>query len=101
MIYVLWSMQLRVQHILFMTHYYIYRFTYEMAPVYSIMENECISQMLTLAGIPGGDGILCPGGSISNLLALNAARYRYVCICVRACIMYVIWSEVVVHVWLL
>ena len=80
-------MELCVQHILFMTHYYIYRFTYEMAPVYSIMENECISQMLTLAGFPDGDGILCPGGSISNLLALNAARYRYVCICMCVCVL--------------
>ena len=54
----------------------ISRYTYEMAPVYCLMENECVSQMLALAGFPDGEGILCPGGSFSNLLALNAARYK-------------------------
>ena len=73
---------------------FLFRYTYEMAPVYCIMEKECISQMLSLAGFPGGEGILCPGGSISNLLALTAARHRYVT-CVR---MYASWSAAVCHV---
>lgn len=48
--------------------------TYEMAPVATVMERDLIGKMCDLAGFDDGEGILAPGGSISNLMALMAAR---------------------------
>ncbi|XP_033759910.1 cysteine sulfinic acid decarboxylase-like [Pecten maximus] len=52
------------------------RFTYEVAPVFTIMEKYVINKMLEVAGLSSGDGIFCPGGSISNMYGLNLARCR-------------------------
>lgn len=53
-------------------------FTYEIAPVFILMENVVLSKMREFIGWPngGGDSILAPGGSISNLYAFLAARHK-------------------------
>ena len=66
---------------LLISHIYLclshtHRYTFEMAPVYSLMEGQVLQKMRELAGWHKGDGIFSPGGSISNLYALMAARYR-------------------------
>ena len=38
------------------------QYTYEMAPVFTLIENEVIRKALELFGYKNGDGILCPGG---------------------------------------
>jgi glutamate/tyrosine decarboxylase-like PLP-dependent enzyme len=55
-------------------------YTYEVSPCLTVMEKEVLSMMEQYIGFNvdsevKGNGILCPGGSISNLLALNTARY--------------------------
>ena len=50
--------------------------TYEAAPVATTLEHAIVQKLLALAGFDGGEGILTPGGSISNLMALLAARHR-------------------------
>ena len=47
-----------------------------MAPVFVLMENEVLRKMRAMVGWTEGDGIFCPGGSISNMYALNLARYK-------------------------
>ena len=56
-------------------------YTYEVAPVFSLMETELIVKIGSMLG--GGfanrnnvDGLFVPGGSISNLYALQVARHR-------------------------
>ncbi|GLH07745.1 Glutamate decarboxylase [Gryllus bimaculatus] len=53
-------------------------FTYEIAPVFILMEHVVLQRMRELIGWPGGagDSILAPGGSISNLYAFLAARHK-------------------------
>jgi len=51
-------------------------YTYEAAPVGTVLEKAVIEKMNALAGFPDGDGILAPGGSLSNLMAVLAARQR-------------------------
>lgn len=54
------------------------RYTYEVAPVFTLMERELIERSLALVGyppIPHADGIMCPGGSISNIFAMMMARF--------------------------
>ncbi|CAH1241293.1 GAD1 [Branchiostoma lanceolatum] len=53
------------------------QYTFEVAPVFTIMESVVLHKMREVVGYTAGDGIFCPGGSISNLCALNVARYRY------------------------
>lgn len=48
--------------------------TYEMAPVFTLMEKEIVARLARVAGFAGGEGILNPGGSLSNLYALHLAR---------------------------
>jgi len=56
-------------------------YTYEVAPVFSLMETELIAK---IGSVLGGDfakrekvdGLFVPGGSISNLYALQVARFR-------------------------
>uniref|UniRef100_A0A1I8ME86 Pyridoxal-dependent decarboxylase n=1 Tax=Musca domestica TaxID=7370 RepID=A0A1I8ME86_MUSDO len=53
-------------------------YTYEVAPVFTIMEEEILSEMRRIVGFPNdgyGDGIFCPGGSIANGYAISCARY--------------------------
>uniref|UniRef100_A0A1I8FA17 Cysteine sulfinic acid decarboxylase n=1 Tax=Macrostomum lignano TaxID=282301 RepID=A0A1I8FA17_9PLAT len=51
-------------------------FTYEIAPVFVLMEEVTLQKMREHIGWESGDGILAPGGSISNLYAAMVARYN-------------------------
>ncbi|KAK9508921.1 hypothetical protein O3M35_006362 [Rhynocoris fuscipes] len=51
------------------------QYTYEVAPVFTLCEMEVIKRALMLMGFQNGDGIFCPGGSISNMYAVVLARY--------------------------
>jgi len=54
-------------------------FTYEIAPVFTLMEDIVLRKMRELIGWPNGDGdgIFAPGGAISNLYAVAVARHEY------------------------
>ena len=53
-------------------------YTFEVAPVVTLMETALIQHMCGFVGWPAtdGEGVLTPGGSIANLMALLAARNR-------------------------
>ncbi|KAL1512520.1 hypothetical protein ABEB36_002102 [Hypothenemus hampei] len=53
-------------------------FTYEIAPVFILMENVVLTHMREIIGSEwkNGDSILAPGGSLSNLYAFLAARHK-------------------------
>ncbi|XP_045508207.1 glutamate decarboxylase isoform X1 [Colias croceus] len=51
-------------------------FTYEIAPVFILMENVVLQKMRNMIGWKSGDSILAPGGSVSNLYAFLAARHH-------------------------
>uniref|UniRef100_A0A336MQR1 CSON003354 protein n=1 Tax=Culicoides sonorensis TaxID=179676 RepID=A0A336MQR1_CULSO len=51
-------------------------FTYEIAPVFILMENIVMTHMRKIIGWDCGDSIFAPGGSISNLYAFLAARHK-------------------------
>merc|ERR1712241_32334 len=51
-------------------------FTYEIAPVFIMMEHEVLKKMREIIGFEGGDSILAPGGSISNMYGLLSARHK-------------------------
>uniref|UniRef100_A0A8C6P129 Cysteine sulfinic acid decarboxylase n=1 Tax=Nothobranchius furzeri TaxID=105023 RepID=A0A8C6P129_NOTFU len=63
-------------HAWMISHCEICSFTYEVAPVFVLMENEVLRSLRQLLGWTEGDGIFCPGGSMSNMYAINLARYR-------------------------
>ncbi|CAF1259595.1 unnamed protein product [Didymodactylos carnosus] len=50
-------------------------FTYEVAPVYNCMEETVLRYMRELCGWKNGDGVLAPGGAVSNLYAVLTARH--------------------------
>ncbi|KAK6183173.1 hypothetical protein SNE40_010702 [Patella caerulea] len=52
-------------------------FTYEVAPVFTLMEEVILKRMMNLIGWEHGDGIFAPGGAVSNLYAVLLARQRY------------------------
>ncbi|XP_043497787.1 acidic amino acid decarboxylase GADL1 isoform X1 [Polistes fuscatus] len=55
------------------------QYTYEVGPVFTLIEQEIINECLKLVDYPptpDADGILCPGGSISNMYAMVMARYK-------------------------
>lgn len=54
-------------------------YTYEVAPVFVLMEEAVLKEMRTIVGFPGGcgDGIFCPGGSMANGYAISCARYAF------------------------
>ncbi|KAB1269520.1 Cysteine sulfinic acid decarboxylase [Camelus dromedarius] len=52
------------------------QYTYEIAPVFVLMEEEVLRKLRALVGWSSGDGVFCPGGSISNMYAVNLARYQ-------------------------
>ncbi|XP_017291601.1 acidic amino acid decarboxylase GADL1 isoform X1 [Kryptolebias marmoratus] len=53
-------------------------YTYEMAPVFTLIEDAVLRKMMEMIGWEeGGDGIFNAGGSMSNMYAMNLARYRY------------------------
>lgn len=49
-------------------------YTYEVAPVATLMEKALIDKMISYTGWPSGNGIFTSGGSNSNLYALILAR---------------------------
>lgn len=51
-------------------------FTYEVAPVFNLMEENILKLMRNYCGWTTGDGLLAPGGALSNLYAVLAARHR-------------------------
>ncbi len=51
-------------------------YTYEAAPVFTLMEEKLSERLCALAGFDRGEALLNPGGSISNLMAMLAARTR-------------------------
>lgn len=46
------------------------RYTFEVAPVFTLMENELIQTFCKMFGFQDGDGIFSPGGSMSNMYVL-------------------------------
>lgn len=52
------------------------RFTYEIAPVFILMEHFVLEKMRHIIGFTSGDSILAPGGAISNLYSLIVARHK-------------------------
>jgi len=51
-------------------------YTYEVAPVATLMEKELISKMCKIVGYQDGDGIFVTGGSNANLIAMLSARNK-------------------------
>ena len=51
-------------------------YTYEIAPVYSIMEKEICLKLASFIGWNDTDSILAPGGSMCNLYGLLCARHK-------------------------
>lgn len=51
-------------------------YTFEMAPVYTLMEDFIIQKVGSLIGFEQQDGIMCPGGSMGNLYGLISARHK-------------------------
>ncbi|CAK9826464.1 Cysteine sulfinic acid decarboxylase [Anthophora retusa] len=53
-------------------------YTYEVSPVFSLMEEEILREMRKIVGWKDGrgEGIFCPGGSIANGYAINLARHH-------------------------
>uniref|UniRef100_A0A4W3IKL5 Cysteine sulfinic acid decarboxylase n=1 Tax=Callorhinchus milii TaxID=7868 RepID=A0A4W3IKL5_CALMI len=52
------------------------QYTYEISPVFVLMEDVVLKKLRELIGWMTGDGIFCPGGSMSNMFAINLARHR-------------------------
>jgi len=52
-------------------------YTYEMAPVYVLMENYITNKLLEYAGFTNGDGMFFPGGSLCNMQGMCLARQKY------------------------
>ncbi|KDR09499.1 Cysteine sulfinic acid decarboxylase, partial [Zootermopsis nevadensis] len=54
-------------------------YTYEVSPVFTLMEETVLCEMRHIIGFPHGhgDGIFCPGGSIANGYAISCARYYH------------------------
>jgi glutamate/tyrosine decarboxylase-like PLP-dependent enzyme len=53
-------------------------YTYEVAPVATLIETEMIRLMNTYVGYTDGDGVFVSGGSNANLIAMFSARNRMV-----------------------
>ena len=52
-------------------------YTYEMSSVFTIMEIEITNKLKDLIGFEECNSFFLPGGSISNIEAINTARYYY------------------------
>ncbi|KDR13120.1 hypothetical protein L798_13050, partial [Zootermopsis nevadensis] len=50
--------------------------TYEVAPVFVLVEHAVLQHVLNIFGFPNGDGIFAPGGSMSNMYGMVLARYK-------------------------
>lgn len=55
-------------------------YTYEVSPVFTLMEEEVLREMRTIVGFKNGegDGIFCPGGSMANGYAISCARHKFI-----------------------
>ncbi|CAL9705240.1 unnamed protein product [Knipowitschia caucasica] len=51
-------------------------YTYEVAPVFTLMETVVLKKIIEVVGWEDGDGIFNAGGSLSNMYAINLARYH-------------------------
>jgi len=51
-------------------------YTFEVAPVFLMMEKIMLNKLNEKIGWAKGDGIFCPGGSISNFYGMNIARHH-------------------------
>ncbi len=51
-------------------------YTYEVAPVATLIEQEMVQKMCRFSGYDNGDGIFVTGGSNANLIAMFSARNR-------------------------
>lgn len=53
-------------------------YTYEVAPVFTLLEQSILCEMRRFIGYHNGegDGLFCPGGSMANTYALHCARHR-------------------------
>ena len=51
-------------------------YTYEAAPVGTLVELALLERLAEYAGFEGGQGVFAPGGSISNLMCVLAARHH-------------------------
>ena len=53
-------------------------YTYEMAPVFTLVEASILKKMRTCIGWENGDGdgIFAPGGSLANMYSINLARHK-------------------------
>ncbi|XP_046659625.1 cysteine sulfinic acid decarboxylase isoform X2 [Homalodisca vitripennis] len=51
-------------------------YTYEVSPVFTLMEETVLAEMRRIVGWNQGDGIFCPGGSMANGYAISCARYH-------------------------
>lgn len=54
-------------------------YTYEVSPVFTLMEEIVLKEMRKIVGFPDGkgDGIFCPGGSMANGYAISCARHKF------------------------
>lgn len=52
------------------------QYTFEVAPAFTLIEMEILQHIQNIFGIPEGDGIFSPGGSMSVMYSLVAARYK-------------------------
>lgn len=54
-------------------------YTYEVSPVFTLMEETVLKEMRKIVGWENGhgDGIFCPGGSVANAYAISCARYKH------------------------
>lgn len=51
-------------------------FTYEVAPVYTLMESYIYDHLRSLIGWTTVDGMMTPGGSFANWLGILMARHN-------------------------
>jgi glutamate/tyrosine decarboxylase-like PLP-dependent enzyme len=51
-------------------------YTYEAAPVGTVVEMALLDKLMEYVGYEQGEGVFSPGGSISNLISVLAARHR-------------------------
>lgn len=54
-------------------------YTYEVSPVFTLMEEVVLKEMRKIVGYENGkgDGIFCPGGSLANGYGISCARYKF------------------------
>ncbi|CAH1774812.1 unnamed protein product [Owenia fusiformis] len=54
------------------------QYTFEVAPVFTLMEATVFKRMREAIGYENGegDGIFCPGGSVSNMYGISLARFQ-------------------------